>query len=66
MMNTVCVMAHKENFFSLKGLLGNFIREIDYPTKEDPAYLIRAEVPESNMATIRTGILELTGKSERR
>lgn len=61
-MERVFVMAHKENFLSIRKLLGEHIREIDYPTKEDPAYLIRAEVPVTMMSSIRGALNAIQGK----
>lgn len=62
MTTTISVMAHERNFFGLKKVLGPFIREIDYPTKLDPSYLIRAEVPTSDLNNLRGIIRSLQQK----
>lgn len=62
MTERVCVMAHAGNFMSVKKVLGDSIREIDYPTKEDPSYLIRAEVPVNMIQTIRDNLAGILGK----
>lgn len=56
------IMAHKNNFLSVRKLLGEHIREIDYPTKEDPAYLIRAEVPVTMVSSIRGALDSILGR----
>ena len=65
MTNTVNIICHKDNFLQMKGLLGSFVRRVEYPGYWDPSYLIVADVPEDKMATISNGIKAIQRRERR-
>lgn len=61
-MNTIGVMCHNENFLTVKKILENFIKDIDYPDAVDPSYLITACIPDDTIESISSRLKDVLGK----